>query len=222
MNLTLDTAKEMMARGGGSLYLRGTGIAPSKRKRVIKLRHGDYTPGRWVYADGILTHIKKEKRIDKYTFYVGRIPGRNVIFDGINYAHCDTLRSGISDLLFKSASDRGAEQYRGLSLDTEMGVDDAVAMYRIITGACAQGSKRFVEDLGDKLKERYTIREMLELTRGQYGSESFEKFFGEQRASGVPPTKGGTSRERRAAVWMETYTAKSPRSGKPCVESTEE
>lgn len=197
MKISIETAKRMMDENGGWLDLRGTGITSlpdnltvggwldlsgtgitsSEAMRVTKLRHGDYIPGRWVFADGILTHIKKEKRINKYTFYVGRIPGRNVIFDGVNYAHCDTLRSGIADLLFKSASDRGAEQYKGLSLDTEMGVDGAVTMYRIITGACAQGSKKFVESLGGQLKERYTIREMLELTRGQYGSENFAKFF---------------------------------------------
>lgn len=80
-------------------------------------------------------------------------------------------------MLFKAASNRGADQYKGLSLDTKLGVDEAVTMYRIITGACRQGSEQFVNSLGDKLKERYTIREMLDLTKGQYGSEHFAEFF---------------------------------------------
>jgi len=162
---------------GGWLNLSGTGITESEIEKVNQLHNSDYRPGHWIYADNILSHIKKEKHLKQYTFYVGRIPGRNVIFDGANYAHCATLREGISDLLFKSASDRGADQYSGLPLDTEMGVEEAVAMYRIITGACKQGSEQFVNSLGNKLKERYTIREMLELTRGQYGSENFAKFF---------------------------------------------
>ena len=164
---------------GWSLYLSGTGIPVRENQKVKRLHNGDYCPGRWIYADGILTHIKKEKHLNGYTFYVGRIPGKNVIYDGTYYAHCDTLRNGISDLLFKSASDRGADQYKGISLDTELGVNEAVTMYRIITGACRQGSEQFVNSLGDKLKERYTIREMLELTKGQYGSERFAEFFSE-------------------------------------------
>jgi hypothetical protein len=49
-------------------------------------------------------------------------------------------------------------------------------MYRIITGACRQGSEQFVNSLG-KLNEHYTIREAIELTRGQYGATNFEQFF---------------------------------------------
>ncbi len=114
-----------------------------------------------------------------YTYYIGKIRGKNVVTDGKNYAHCDKLREGIADLMFKSAKDRGADQYKGMSLDTEMTVEDAVTMYRVITGACRQGSENFVNGLDDQLKEKYTIRECIELTRGQYGAEAFRKFFEE-------------------------------------------
>lgn len=114
-----------------------------------------------------------------HTFYIGKIHGRNVVTDGRYYAHCNKLRDGIADLLFKSAKDRGADQYKGMSLDTELTVEEAVTMYRVITGACRQGSENFVSSLGDSLKEKYTIREAIELTKGQYGAEAFEKFFEE-------------------------------------------
>lgn len=96
--------------------------------------------------------------------------------DGKNYAHCDKFRDGVADLLFKSAEDRGADQYKNMSLDTELTVEEAVTMYRIITGACRAGSKAFVDSLGE-LKKKYTISEMLEITKGQYGSERFAEFF---------------------------------------------
>ena len=159
---------------GGSLYLRGTGITS---KNANKLHNGDYVEGRYLYADGILTHIKTHKTISGYTLFVGKIPGKNVVFDGKNYAHCNKLRDGISDLLFKSACDRGADQYRNVSVDDEMSVTDLVAMYRIITGACQQGSQAFVDSLGNKLKDRYSIREVIALTKGQYGADKFEQFF---------------------------------------------
>ena len=156
---------------GGSLYLSGL---TSKYK---KLRNGDYVPKRYLYADGILTHIKGRKEIKGYVFYQGKIQGQNVIYDGKNYAHCSSFREGVADLLFKSASDRGAEQYKGLSLDAVLTLDEAKTMYRIITGACKQGTERFVQGLGDKLKDKYTIEEMITLTEGQYNSDRFKSFF---------------------------------------------
>ena len=113
----------------------------------------------------------------KYTVYVGRIKGNNVVSNGVNYAHCDKLRDGIADLLFKAAKDRGAEQYRNLSLDAELTVAEAVTMYRVITGACRAGSEAFVNSQKE-LKEKYTIRECIELTKGQYNAEKFAEFFG--------------------------------------------
>ncbi|MDY2610489.1 MAG: hypothetical protein SOW09_01340 [Oscillospiraceae bacterium] len=80
---------------GGWLDLRGTGITNPTVKR---LRHGEYVPGKYLYADGILTHIKKKKKIGEYTLFIGKIPNRHVIFDGKHYAHCRTLREGIADI----------------------------------------------------------------------------------------------------------------------------
>ena len=51
-------------------------------------------------------------------------------------------------------------------------------MYRIITGACRQGTQRFIDSLGE-LKEAYTVREIVEMTKSQYGAEKFKEFFGE-------------------------------------------
>ena len=199
MKLTLQKAKEMMERTGGSLYLRGTGITSlpegltvggylylrgtgitqNEQNKVKRLCDGDYVPGRYLYADGILTHVRTARKVSNYMLYVGKIKGRNVVSDGTNYAHCDKFRDGIADLAFKAAADRGADQYKGLSLDTELTVPEAVTMYRIITGACRQGSQAFVDSLG-KLKEKYTIRECVELTKGQYNAERFEEFFREE------------------------------------------
>lgn len=132
--------------------------------------------GRYLYADGILTHVKKKRIAAGYVLYVGKIKGRNVVSDGVNYAHCNKIRDGIADLMFKSVKDRGAEQYRNLTLDTEMTVPELVTMYRIITGACKQGSESFVNNIKG-LKEKYTIREAIELTKGQYNAETFLNFF---------------------------------------------
>ena len=51
-------------------------------------------------------------------------------------------------------------------------------MYRIITGACRQGSEAFVNSIKD-LKDKYTLKEIIEITKGQYNSTIFERFFEE-------------------------------------------
>ena len=202
MELTMKEAREIMARNaegdldlfmrhnitalpdnltvGGSLDLSGTGITDTRkeRRKVKKLQDGAMVPGKYIYCDGILTHLKKIKQVGAYTLYIGKIPGKNVVSDGTNFAHCDKLRDGIADLAYKAAADRGADQYKGMSLDTELTVAEAVTMYRIITGACRQGSESFVNSLGE-LKERYTIRECIQITKGQYNAAKFAEFFGE-------------------------------------------
>ena len=163
---------------GGWLDLSGTQITNqnAKRRKVRVLRDGDYVANKYLFVDGILTQVKGIKTVGQYTVYVGKIKGKNVVSDGVNFAHCDKIRDGISDLLFKTASDRGADQYRNMSLDTELTVSEAVTMYRIITGACRAGSENFVNSQRD-LKEKYTIRECIALTKGQYNAEKFAEFF---------------------------------------------
>ena len=162
---------------GGGLYLSGTQIKCSERNKVKTLKNGDYIAGKYLFVDNILTQIKKKKTVGQYTVYVGKIKGKNVVSDGVHYAHCNKIREGIADILFKTAADRGADQYKNLSLDTELTVAEAVTMYRIITGACRQGSEDFVNSHRE-LKDKYTIRECIELTRGQYNAEKFAEFFG--------------------------------------------
>ncbi len=142
-----------------------------------KLTNGTYVPNKFIYVDGILTHVRNVKHINGYTIYVGKIKGLNVITDGTYYAHCANLHDGMADLQFKALKDRGANQYKHLTLDDELSATDMITMYRIITGACKQGTIRFINSLGE-LKDKYTIREAIELTNRQYGSEKFAQFFG--------------------------------------------
>ena len=181
MEYTKAELEKIMERSGGSLYLSGcTGLTqlPDKYK-PRKLKNGDYKAGRYLYADNILTHIKRVKKMGKYYYYIGKIRGKNVIFDGKHYAHCKSFSDGVKDIEFKNAKERGAKQYRQLKLSDTVTKDDAITMYRIITGACRAGTDGFVDSLG-KTKDRYTIAEIIEITKGQYGAAVFENFFKEE------------------------------------------
>ncbi len=161
---------------GGYLDLRSLTSIERKKVKCKSLSNGDYIPGNYLYVDGILTHVKRKRTFGKYTFYQGKIKGKNVIFDGENYAHCKKFKDGVHDLNFKKAKDRGAEQYRELTLDSEVTKDYAITMYRIITGACRAGTEQFLSTIKE-FKNKYTVRELIEITRGQYGASTFENFF---------------------------------------------
>lgn len=88
MNYTLEQLQKMMERNGGWLNLSGTQITalpdnltvsggldlrntPITNKKAYKrLKDGDYVLGRYLYADGILTHIKSCREINGYTLYI--------------------------------------------------------------------------------------------------------------------------------------------------------
>ena len=141
-----------------------------------KLKEGEYKKGKYIFADGIFTLVTGEKKVKGYTYYKGLFKD-NVVYDGKNYAHCKTFKQGVRDLQYKAAKNRGAEQYNNLTLDDVVSTSDLITMYRVVTGACLQGTEIFVESLGNKLKNEYTIKEAIELTNGQYGSNDFKNFF---------------------------------------------
>ena len=178
MKYTKAKLEKMMERNGGGLDLSGcTGLTqlPDKYK-PRKLKNGDYKAGRYLYADNILTHIKRVKKIGKYYYYIGKIRDKNVIFDGTHYAHCKSFSDGAKDIEFKIAKERGAEQYKKLKPSDTVTKDDAITMYRVITGACRAGTDGFVDSLG-KLEDKYTIAEIVEITKGQYGAAVFKAFW---------------------------------------------
>jgi methionine salvage enolase-phosphatase E1 len=128
---------------GGSLDLRNTNIKDktAERRKIKGFFEGKYKPNAWLYCDGMLIHVKRKKKIGNYTYYVGKIPSINVVFDGEHYAHCESLKQGILDLEFKKAKNRGAEQYNSLTLESVLTYDEAIIAYRIITGACQAGTQ---------------------------------------------------------------------------------
>ena len=65
-----------------------------------------------------------------------------------------------------------------MSLDDTISFEEAIVAYRTITGACAAGTRVFIENrFGRPHKESYSIREIIVLTKGEYRSEVFAKFF---------------------------------------------
>ena len=163
---------------GGWIDLRKTPIESKEEeaKKIKRLKNGDYVEGRYLYCDDTLIHVNRKRKIGEYTYYVGKIKGMNAIYDGGNYAHCKDFRDGVNDLEFKKAKDRGASQYRDYTMDTVVPFEDAKTMYRIITGSCKAGTEQFVNGL-QSVKEQYTVREIIDITKNAYRGEVFKSFF---------------------------------------------
>ena len=134
--------------------------------------------GKYIEADDIFGKILEQKgnvyHIDMY----GGGEITYLITNGEGYwAHGDTLEEAKDDLIFKM-TDRDKSYYEGLSLNSELSFEDAIACYRVITGACSFGTKDFIENrLGENKKDKYTIKEIITLTKGEYGGETFNDFF---------------------------------------------
>jgi len=184
-----DVSMPVLATVGGSLYLRDasdvsmpedvqTGVGNRLAKTQVTesfRRHG------YLFADDILAKIVETKqsrggaKIHK-VITAGKSKATYCIEADGTYSHGDTIKEARESLLYKiGARDKSA--YEGWALDRKITKREAIESYRVITGACEAGVRHFVQT-HKKLKNRYTVSEVIEATRGQYGNKEYEQFFG--------------------------------------------
>ena len=167
---------------GGYLHLRGTGITDTSmvnRKFTVDLVNKIWANSKFIRADGVFTEVLSHHNNVWEVKKIASTKSFYLVTDGHGkYAHGDTIQEAKKDLLYK-ISNRDKSEYEKLTLDSVLTFEEAIECYRIITGACSFGTKNFVETIlpeKDK-KASYSIREMIEITRGQYGNETFKSFF---------------------------------------------
>ena len=134
---------------------------------------------KYIKADGILSVIESHHGNVYRVHKIGQEDKQlYLITDGNNHwAHGATLEEARADLIYK-INDRDTSGYKHLSLDDTLSYEGAIAAYRSITGACSAGTRDFIENrLPSPHKDKYTVKEIIELTTGEYGGEKFEKFF---------------------------------------------
>jgi len=136
----------------------------------------------YIKVDGIFSVVDSHKGNVWRTHCIGKEETLYVVTDGEgHYAHGKTLKEAKDDLIYK-INDRDTSLYENLSLDDEISFEEAIVMYRTITGACSTGTRDFVENrLPEQHKEKYTIREIIDLTDGEYGSDTFKNFFDKKK-----------------------------------------
>ena len=144
-----------------------------------------YIPARYLWrnkeyikVDGIFTKIISERGNVMRVQRIARKEIEYLVTDGDGrWAHGATLKEAKESLIYKITS-RDTTKYKSWSLSTEITHAEAIEAYRTITGACSFGTRYFCEMiLGDNKKDKYTVSEVIELTKGQYGADSFKAFF---------------------------------------------
>ena len=178
---------------GGSLYLENcTGITGEVKvnkklssKAIAAISRVSNMPIFWEWNDR--AYIKVDDMfttIDSHHGNVYRVHKLNsreqlyLVTDGENHwAHGRTLQEARADLIFK-INDRDTSVYKNMSLDDTLTYEEAIAAYRTITGACAAGTRDYIENrLPKPHKEKYTVQEMITLTGKEYGGKKFSEFF---------------------------------------------
>ena len=154
-------------------------ITCSYYKLKDEIVHIFHPSGReFLHVDGILSEVIEKKG---NVYHVRNGINRSisyVVTDGNNHwAHGDTLEKAKQDLILK-ISKRDKSEYESLTLDSELPYNEAIDCYRVITGACRTGTRDYIEHrLPNPRKEKYTIGEMIELTKDEYGGRTFREFF---------------------------------------------
>ena len=136
----------------------------------------------YLYKDSILSFVHSTKVIDGITIHktnrIGFSETEYVAIKGDLSAHADSLKLALVDLRFKE-SDRDTSWLEDKSLDSILSFEDSIIAYRCITGACSGGVNHFLKSI--KEKEEYRIGEIIDLTKGEYGNETFSKFFNKNK-----------------------------------------
>ena len=154
--------------GGKADVVDGVKIKPDTWYSVLdgKWTEVDLTDGIFSYVVSVKGNVKKLKNSNGNFSYL-------VSDDQGNSAHGKTIKEARDDLSFKLMS-KDVEQFKNMPLKTTKTPQEWAMVYRAITGACQYGTKQFMEQKG-KLKEKYTLKEILEQTDGAYGSERFKE-----------------------------------------------
>jgi len=163
---------------GGDVYLPNKLQSKLKYTKLNRNIPISFQNGKYIKIDGIFTEVVNHKgnvwRVKK----LNNLKEFYLVTDGAGkYAHGDTLEQAREDLVYKISESADKNKYQKLTLNSTLSFEEGVEAYRVITGACSFGVKDFVTTKGIEKDKAYSVAEIIKLTKGSYGSESFKQFF---------------------------------------------
>ena len=130
----------------------------------------------YVKADGVFSKVISHRGNVYRTQQIGSSKLNYLVNDGNKWSHGSSFKDAKEDLLYK-ISNRDTSKYDSLTLESKLSFKKAIEAYRVITGACSFGTKDFVLNRLENKKSEYSVSEIIELTKNEYGGSSFENFF---------------------------------------------
>ena len=163
---------------GGWFDLQGTQITDTSNVNRNAPTLYEWNNKKYIKVDGIFSIVDNYHGNVYKVHQIGSTKQMYVVGDGNGkWAHGNTIDKARKDLIYK-ISNRDKSAYKNLKLDSSLTLEESIECYRVITGSCAVGTKDYVENrLPKPHKEKYSIREMIELTKNEYQGKEFEEFF---------------------------------------------
>jgi len=160
---------------GGYLYLEGTGITDTSNVNKDAPQIFYWRNKKYIKVDGVFSELISQRGHVMRVRMIGKKEISYIVTDGKNFAHGATLKEAKEDLVYK-VTDRRKDDFKSLNAESVLSHSEAIACYRTITGACSFGTRDFCENRLKKQKT-YTVKEIARLTAGEYGHDTFTKFF---------------------------------------------
>lgn len=171
---------------GGSLYIQETPITSLGNLTCDRVVYNGEIDGfNFEIIDGICGVVISKKKIEDVvlfkckttSFLNGKNNGKEfyVAECGGVSAHGETIKEALDEYKIKISLKGDLSEYKEITLSCSKTVNDWATIYRAITGACKYGIKDFIER--KKLNDPMTLKEVLEATKGEYGSNTFMDFF---------------------------------------------
>ncbi len=132
-----------------------------------------YTKG-YLLADGILSHIVKERNNVFTIRHIGSDKVSYCVYKDGNFSHGVTIKEAIESLRYKLAT-RNVEDFKQWKLNEKKSLEELIVAYRSITGACSEGVRNFCNKI--ELEKIQTIQDVINVSKGHYGSEKFASFW---------------------------------------------
>lgn len=127
-------------------------------------------------VDGYCMVVLRKKQMQDITIlkcmYFPERKGTVYVAEKDGYAtHGKTLREAMKDLQFKMLQDANLDEHiQRIKQQGYMNAND----YRLLTGACREGTNHFLQEHGLTWEDTMPVAQVLEITKGQYGSEKFQ------------------------------------------------
>ena len=132
--------------------------------------------GTFIYCDGRFSKVIRQRDNVWELSDIGKNNTYYLVSDrNGKYAHGDTIKEAKEDLIYKK-SNRNKDDYKGIDVNIKMPFGKCIEMYRVITGACSNGVKNFIQSNGIK-KSKMSVLDIKKATINQYGHQSFCQFF---------------------------------------------